>query len=44
MKIAVRHRMIGTIPLLEVVEQAAVYEKRPLIIYYHGWQTQKNWS
>ncbi len=41
MKIEVRRRLIGTIPLLEVVEQTALYEKRPLIIYYHGWQTQK---
>lgn len=41
MKIEVRRRLIGTVPLLEVVEQTALYEKRPLIIYYHGWQTQK---
>lgn len=41
MKIEVRHRLIGTIPVLEVVPQEKLYEKLPLIIYYHGWQTQK---
>lgn len=41
MKIEVRRRMVGTIPLLEVVAQDKLYEKLPLIVYYHGWQTQK---
>ncbi|KAF1302057.1 prolyl oligopeptidase family serine peptidase [Enterococcus saccharolyticus] len=41
MKIEVRRRMVGTIPLLEVVSKEQMYEKLPLIIYYHGWQTQK---
>ncbi|MGX7195928.1 alpha/beta fold hydrolase [Enterococcus olivae] len=41
MKLEVRRRLIGTIPLLEVVAQEHLYEKLPLIVYYHGWQTQK---
>lgn len=40
-KIEVRHRLVGTIPLLEVVAKEKLYEKLPLIVYYHGWQTSK---
>ena len=38
MKIAVRKRKIGNIPVLEVVPEHLIYEPLPLIIYYHGWQ------
>lgn len=41
MKLEIRYRKIGNIPILEVVDQEKIYEKLPLIIYYHGWQTQK---
>lgn len=41
MKVVVRKRKIGNIPVLEVVPEALVYEPLPLIIYYHGWQTSK---
>lgn len=41
MKIAVRKRKIGNIPVLEVVPEHLIYEPLPLIIYYHGWQTSK---
>ncbi|MGX2943632.1 alpha/beta fold hydrolase [Enterococcus alishanensis] len=41
MKIAVRRRMVGNIPLLEVVPEEYVHTPLPLVIYYHGWQTAK---
>ena len=41
MKLAVRKRKIGNIPVLEVVPEEMIYEPLPLIIYYHGWQTSK---
>lgn len=41
MKIIVRKRQIGNIPILEVVEEEKLYEAAPLLIYYHGWQTAK---
>lgn len=41
MKVVVRKRMVGNIPLLEVVAEDKIYEPLPLIIYYHGWQTAK---
>lgn len=41
MKIAVRKRLVGNIPLLEVVAEEKTYTPLPLIIYYHGWQTSK---
>lgn len=41
MKSVVRKRMVGTIPLLEVVTETAVHDPLPLIVYYHGWQTSK---
>lgn len=40
-KLAIRKRIIGTIPVLEVVSQEQVYQALPLVIYYHGWQTSK---
>lgn len=40
-KLAIRRRMIGTIPILEVVNQEKIYEPLPFIVYYHGWQTSK---
>lgn len=41
MKLAVRKRKIGNIPVLEVVPEELRYEPLPLVIYYHGWQTAK---
>lgn len=41
MKLAIRKRKIGNIPILEVVDETKIYEPMPLIIYYHGWQTAK---
>ena len=41
MKVVVRKRKVGNIPLLEVVAEDKIYEPLPLIIYYHGWQTAK---
>lgn len=41
MKIAVRKRKIGNIPVLEVVTEENTYVPLPLIVYYHGWQTAK---
>lgn len=41
MKLTIRKRTLGTIPLLEVVEQEKRNELLPLIVYYHGWQSSK---
>lgn len=41
MKIELRKRKIGTIPLLEVVAADHLYQSLPLIVYYHGWRTSK---
>lgn len=41
MKLTIRKRRVGNIPLLEVVEENAIYEPLPLLVYYHGWQTAK---
>lgn len=41
MKIAVRHRSIERIPVLEVVSEESRSEALPLLIYYHGWQSSK---
>ncbi len=41
MKLAIREHILGTIPLLEVIPEDKIGEKLPLIIYYHGWQSQK---
>ena len=41
MKVVVRKRKVGNIPLLEVVAEDKIYEPLPLIIYYHGWPNQR---
>ena len=41
MKIIIRKRTLGTIPLLEVVSSEQRNVLLPLIIYYHGWQSSK---
>ncbi|WP_368645807.1 alpha/beta fold hydrolase [Alkalibacterium putridalgicola] len=41
MKLTIRKRTLGTIPLLEVVEEARRNDTLPLIVYYHGWQSSK---
>lgn len=41
MKLTIRKRTLGTIPLLEVVERENRNNILPLIVYYHGWQSSK---
>ncbi|WEG72605.1 alpha/beta fold hydrolase [Vagococcus intermedius] len=41
MKIQIRERMIHDIPVLEVVSTEKMNEALPLVIFYHGWQTNK---
>lgn len=41
MKLTIRQRSLGTIPLLEVVPRASRNDLLPLIVYYHGWQSAK---
>ncbi|MDE1548258.1 alpha/beta fold hydrolase [Jeotgalibaca caeni] len=41
MKLTIRKRTLGTIPLLEVVPKEKRNQTLPLIIYYHGWQSAK---
>lgn len=41
MKTIVRKRLVGNIPVLEVVAEKLRGNKLPLIIYYHGWQINK---
>lgn len=41
MKITIRKRTLGTIPLLEVVPEAKRNQPLPLLVYYHGWQSAK---
>lgn len=41
MKLSVRHRIIDTIPTLEVVPKEHLNEPLPIVIFYHGWQTGK---
>lgn len=41
MKLTIKEHTLGTIPILEVVPEEYENEKLPLIIYYHGWQSQK---
>ena len=41
MKITIRRRHIGQIPLLEVVPVRDRNVPLPLIVYYHGWQSNK---
>ncbi|MGH2066060.1 alpha/beta fold hydrolase, partial [Aerococcus sp. L_4] len=41
MKTTIRRRHIGEIPLLEVVPVQDRNAPLPLIVYYHGWQSNK---
>ncbi len=41
MKLTIRKRTLGTIPLLEVVQKENRNKLLPLIVYYHGWQSSK---
>lgn len=41
MKLTIRKRKLGTIPLLEVVERERRNDLLPIIVYYHGWQSSK---
>lgn len=41
MKLSIEEHILGTIPVLEVVPEDKKHERLPLIIYYHGWQSQK---
>ena len=41
MKLTIRRRTLGTIPLLEVVQRERRNDLLPLIVYYHGWQSSK---
>ncbi|GAA0359315.1 alpha/beta fold hydrolase [Alkalibacterium iburiense] len=41
MKLTIRKRTLGTIPLLEVVQRERRNDLLPLIVYYHGWQSSK---
>ena len=40
-KMTVRKRVLGTLPILEVVAHENRNKKLPLIVYYHGWQSSK---
>lgn len=42
MKFKIVKRKIKDIPVLEIVDRTREYDKLPLVIYYHGWQTSKN--
>lgn len=41
MKLSIRKRMITSIPVLEVVPEELANQPLPLIIFYHGWRTNK---
>ncbi|MER2181691.1 alpha/beta fold hydrolase [Desemzia incerta] len=41
MKLTIRKRTLGTIPMLEVVPTKKRNDLLPLIVYYHGWQSVK---
>lgn len=41
MKIQIRERMIYDIPVLEVASADKMNDALPLVIFYHGWQTNK---
>lgn len=41
MKLTIEEHTLGTIPILEVVQEQLKNQTLPLIIYYHGWQSQK---
>jgi len=41
LKLTIRKRTLGTIPMLEVVPTKKRNDLLPLIVYYHGWQSVK---
>lgn len=41
MKLTIRKRSIKNIPVLEVVPEEISHEPLPLVIFYHGWRTNK---
>lgn len=41
MKLSIEKHTLGTIPVLEVVQENLKHQTLPLIVYYHGWQSQK---
>lgn len=41
MKLSINEYIVGTIPILQVVQENKMTDQLPLIIYYHGWQSQK---
>lgn len=41
MKVIVRKRKVGTIPVFEVIEDSKRNDPLPIIVYYHGWQINK---
>lgn len=41
MKLSIRKRLITSIPVLEVVPEELANTPLPLIVFYHGWQTNK---
>ena len=41
MKLSIEEHTLGTIPVLEVVQENLKHQTLPLIVYYHGWQSQK---
>lgn len=41
MKVIIRKRKIGTIPILEMVNEEDKNKALPLIVYYHGWRINK---
>lgn len=41
MELAIRKRMVETIPVLEVVPEKLRNQALPLVVYYHGWQSAK---
>lgn len=42
MKLSIEEHTLGTVPVLEVVAEENKNKIVPLIIYYHGWQSQKD--
>ncbi|MDK6729612.1 esterase, partial [Aerococcus urinae] len=41
MKISIRRRLLGQIPILELVQEDQKNDCLPTVIYYHGWQSRK---
>jgi hypothetical protein len=41
MKLTINEHILGTIPVLHIVSEDIINKRLPLIIYYHGWQSQK---